>query len=102
MIISDKIYTHNAVSLALVAAFFTLAGCAGNSHDILKDGLIGAGAGAVVGAIVPGIGVGEGAAIGGAGGAAYGLLKDNKGRTIHKDERGNKYWLDSNNNRHYY
>ena len=54
-----------------------------------------------MGAIVPGIGVGEGAAIGAAGGAVIGVLKDSKGHTLHTDERGNKYWVDSNGQRHY-
>jgi membrane associated rhomboid family serine protease len=90
-------------SLPLIALIFLgAAGCAGRGGEVLKDGLIGAGGGAIVGAIVPGVSAGEGAAIGAAGGAAYGLLKDRKGRTIHKDDQGNKYWIDSKGRRRYY
>jgi hypothetical protein len=82
--------------------FFGTAGCAGRGGEVLKDGLIGAGGGAIVGAIIPGVSAGEGAAVGAAGGVVYGLLKDRNGNTIHKDEKGNKYWIDKKGRRRYY
>ena len=93
---STTVCSLAALSLLLVA------GCAGRSGEVLKDGLIGAGGGAIVGAVVPGVSAAEGAAIGGAGGAVYGLLKDRNGRTIYKDERGNKYWINKKGQRRYY
>ena len=92
-------YKQKIICLGLATLLIT--GCADSHHNLVKDTLIGAGGGAVVGAIVPGLGIGNGAAVGAVGGAVYGALKDSKGHTIHTDERGNKYWIDTDGKRHY-
>jgi hypothetical protein len=99
-ILENPMLNLRTTVIALVC--FGIAGCAGRSGEVVKDGLIGAGGGAIVGAIVPGVSTGEGAAIGGVGGVVYGLLKDRRGNTIHKDDQGNKYWIDKKGRRRYY
>lgn len=74
---------------------------AGDGKTILRNGAIGAAGGAVVGAVVPGLSVGEGALIGGAGGAVIGALDKGDKRRWHRDERGNRYWVDKRGRRHY-
>jgi hypothetical protein len=85
---------------ALVAA--SAPAFAGDTHDIVKGGAIGAGGGAVAGALIPGLGVGEGALIGGAGGAVIGALdKDNKHRRWYRDNEGRRYYLNKRGHRVY-
>ncbi len=100
IVLPHTLRLKHTFAVVLICAVTT--GCAGRGGEVLQDGLIGAGGGAIVGAVVPGISTGEGAAIGAAGGAAYGLLKDHNGNTIHNDERGNKYWIDKKGRRRYY
>lgn len=90
--------------IAGLAAAATVGGC---SRETTRDGLRGAGigavGGAVAGALVPGLGVVEGAAIGAAGGAAVGAATSdgNRDRRWYRDSRGRDYYIDRNGNRVY-
>lgn len=94
-----EFYTAIA-ACALVAA--SAPAFAGDTHDIVKGGAIGAGGGAVAGALIPGLGVGEGALIGAAGGAVVGALdKDGKHRRWHRDSQGRRYYVNKRGHRVY-
>lgn len=88
--------------IAGLAAAATVGGC---SRETTRDGLRGAGigavGGAVAGAIVPGLGVAEGAAIGAAGGAVVGAATSDDDRRWRRDSRGREYYIDRNGNRVY-
>lgn len=88
--------------IAGLAAAATVGGC---SRETTRDGLRGAGigavGGAVAGAIVPGLGVAEGAAIGAAGGAVVGAATSDGDRRWQRDRRGREYYIDRNGYRVY-
>lgn len=94
---------RNMILLAAgLAAAASVGGC---SRETTRDGLRGAGigaiGGAVAGAIVPGLGVAEGAAIGAAGGAVVGAATSDGDRRWQRDRRGREYYIDRNGDRVY-
>jgi len=92
-------------TLLLTAGLLAAVSVGGCSRETTRDGLRGAGigavGGAVAGALVPGVGVVEGAAIGAAGGAAVGAVTSDGERRWHRDSRGREYYIDRNGNRVY-
>ena len=92
-------------TLLLIAGLAAAASVGGCSRETTRDGLRGAGigavGGAVAGAVIPGLGVAEGAAIGAAGGAVVGAATSDGDRRWQRDRRGREYYIDRNGNRVY-
>lgn len=87
-----------AMNLFTVIALGTaLSGCATNHAErraATRGAIIGAVAGGVISAANGGD-FAEGAAVGAAGGAAIGYVTaDGRRREVHRDRRGNRYWID--------
>jgi hypothetical protein len=88
--------TAGAIALSVGVASPVVAQSSG---QLLKGGVVGAGAGALAGAIIPGVSVGTGALIGGAGGLAYTAIR--KHGAYYREDRSRRYYIDKRSHRAY-